>query len=672
MANKKMSEEEILTALDANISSGVGYFDTKLSKERETVLKYYHGDLPQPNHAGNSKYVSLDVYDTVESAKAQILEVFSAGSSIVEFAPDGAADVALCKQATAYTEHVVFEQNDGFGIFSDVLQDSLLARVGVVKVYWDEISEDEEEEFSNQEEGDIVVMLSDPDITIQEINLDSETGLVSGSFTRKVDKSQVRIEPIAPEEFVISSRAITIPEALFCAHRTQKTQGELIAEGFDAKLVKSLQTDATYQWDTEKLARLNNIAADHTVSDVEYAETARPITVFESYIRLDIDGTGAPRLWKIVKADKTILDKQKVDCAPFIGYAPLPLPHSFFGQNYAKLVIPIQNARSVLMRGILDHTVRTNNPRTMVVKGALVNPREMLDNRIGGLVNVTRPDGLIPEPQAPLNPFVFQTIQLLDEDKEDATGVSKLSQGLNKDAVSKQNAQGLIDNLVSLSQIRQKIIARNFANKFLVPLYLEVYRLVIEHEKKEKIVKVAGSFTPCQPSDWKARSNAKVTLKLGYGEQEKDAQEILQLHMLFAQDPSLQPMYDLPRRHNMMTKYLDKKGCKDVDSYLMQPEQVPPPEPPPDFKLKMRELDLKERDIVLREGQARTSAQMDMLDHQLERMKTMMDVMAGSREQERKDFESKKKYEIAEQELAIIESQPATETKQSNIVSPNS
>jgi hypothetical protein len=392
---RRMNEDEILKALEDNISSGVGYFDTKLSTERENVLKYYHGALPLPNHAGNSKYVSLDVYDTVESAKAQILEVFSAGHDIVEFTPNGAEDVEQCKQASAYTDYVVFQQNDGYGIFSDVIQDGLLARVGVAKVYWESIIEESDEEVNVESEDDLAVILSDENVDLNELELDPETQTAKATITRKIDKSQVRIEVVAPEEFIISPRAISIPEALFTAHRAQKTQGELIAEGFDKKLVKKLKSDDTWQWDTEKQARLNQLSFDKSNSEVEYADSAKPITVFECYIMLDVEKTGTPKLWKVIKADKTILDMEQVDKAPFIPFVPLPIPHAFFGQNYAKLCIPIQNARTVLLRGVLDHTVRTNNPRTIVVKGGLVNPREMLDNRIGGLVNVTRPDGLI-------------------------------------------------------------------------------------------------------------------------------------------------------------------------------------------------------------------------------------------------------------------------------------
>jgi hypothetical protein len=669
---RRMSEEDILKALEDNISTGVGYFDTKLSTERETVLKYYHGALPLPNHAGNSKYVSMDVYDTVESAKAQILEVFSAGQNIVEFTPNGPEDVELAKQASAYTDYVVFQQNDGYGIFSDIIQDGLLARVGVAKVYWEDLIEESDEEVDVESEDDLVVLLSDDNVELNDLEIDPETQTAKATLTRKVDKSQVRIEPIAPEEFLISPRAIDIPSALFSAHRAQKTQGELIAEGFDPKIVKKLKKDDTWTWDTEKQARLNQLSFDRSSSEIEYAESARPITVHECYIMLDVDKTGKPKLWKVIKADKIILDMEQVDKVPFIPFVPLPIPHSFFGQNYAKLCIPIQNARTVLMRGVLDHTVRTNNPRTIVVKGGLVNPREMLDNRIGGLVNVTRPDAISPEQQAPLNPFVFETIKLLDEDKEDATGVSKLSQGLNKDAVSKQNSASMIENLVSLSMVRQKIIARNFANKFIVPLYLEVYRLVLMHEKKSKIVEVAGKYVPMDPTKWEERTDARVALKLGYGEQEKEANETLGLHTLFSQDPSVLPMYDMQKRRNLLTKYLNQKGCKNVDDYLLKPEEVQPPPPDPKIELEKRALDIEESKVNIAQMTAQHKAQMDQLNHSLARMQEMMDVMMSQREQERKDFDSKTKAEVAHRELDIIESQPATETKQTNVVSPNS
>ena len=159
-------------------------------------------------------------------------------------------------------------------------------------------------------------------------------------------------------------------------------------------------------------------------------------------------------------------------------FCPLPVPHSFYGSNFGKRVIDIQNARSILTRSILDHAIISNNPRYIVTKGGLVNPRELMTNKIGGLVNVTRPDAIQPLPQASLNPFVFQTLNVLQDNLENTTGVSSLSQGLNKDAVSKQNSAAMVEQLANLSMQRQKIIARNFANQFVRPLFEKIYRLI--------------------------------------------------------------------------------------------------------------------------------------------------------------------------------------------------
>ena len=51
----------------------------------------------------------------------------------------------------------------------------------------------------------------------------------------------------------------------------------------------------------------------------------------------------------------------------------------------------------------------------------------------------------------------------------------------------------MVEQLATMSQQRQKIIARNFANQFVRPLFHEIHRLVVENEDHEKIVELAGS-----------------------------------------------------------------------------------------------------------------------------------------------------------------------------------
>ena len=65
-------------------------------------MEYYQGKQPKPAHDGNSKYVSQDVYNAVNSMQAALLETFSAGNRIVRFAPQGPEDVETAKVCSAY------------------------------------------------------------------------------------------------------------------------------------------------------------------------------------------------------------------------------------------------------------------------------------------------------------------------------------------------------------------------------------------------------------------------------------------------------------------------------------------------------------------------------------------------------------------------------------------
>lgn len=673
---KPVHKEELVALVERAIKTSVGYYDSKLSKERKDVLDYYNGVLPRPLHAGNSRYVSLDVYDSVESLKAVLLETFAVGNRIVQFAPQKAEDVEMARIATDYVDYVVFRQNDGFKIFSDVIQDGLIARVGVAKVYWDERYETVEEEFENltQDEVDMLIASGDYEDVDFEIDDDDESGLYEGTVTRKVDKSQVRIDAVPPEEFLITPQAKSIQEAPFIAHRTRKTYSELIEMGFDKKLVYSISAndDTELTMNPEVLARFEQIGADRLNLNGQVQEQTRRVIVYECYIHLDMDGSGEAKLWKVTKAGSVILDYERCDHKPFVAYVPLPIPHSFYGSNFASKVVPTQNARSTLVRGILDHTLITNNPRMMVVKGALTNPKELIENRIGGLVNVTRPDGIAPLPQPGLNPFVFQTIQLLDEDKEEATGVSKLSQGLNKDAVSKQNSQAMVENLVSLSQQREKIMARNFAYQFCKELYLSVYRLVVANERQEKVVEIAGDFIRVFPSDWDERTDVIVEMKLGYGEQEQDAQKLIAYHQLMVQDPKLGPMYSAQNAFNVIKDVIEKSGIKKITDYITPPEQLPPPQPDP---MAMKQVELQERQVATQETIAQAQAfkvqhnyEIEQMKLDLQKMKQEMDAMVKQRDQDRKEFDSTARAAIQVEEMQRLKEIPAE--NQRGIVSP--
>ena len=657
---EKLEDDEIVAILDSNIRQSIGSFDSDLARERKKVTDYYNAALPKPAHDGNSRYVSQDVYDTVESMKAALLETFSSGSRIVKFAPQGPEDVQLASVCSAYTDFVLFRQNDGFGLFRSVIHDGLVARAGIAKVFWQESSEEDLQEFEGLSQSELDMVLAEDDVELVESDED-ENGLISGVVSSPVSTSQVVVEAIPPEEFLIESQAVSLEKANFVAHRTRKTLSELRDMGFDEDTLDSIgegHEDVELETDAELLARFDNIGSDRGNSSRGYQDQVRTIMVYEIYINLDIEGTGIAKLHRILKAGNAILEKEEVDRLPFVVFTPLPIPHAFYGSNFAEKLVATQNARTILTRSILDHAMITNNPRYMVVKGGLTNPRELIDNRVGGLVNVSRVDAISPMPQASLNPFVFQTLQLLDEDKEDNSGVSRLSQGLNKDAISHQNSAAMVEQLATMSQQRQKIIARNFANQFVKPLFHLIYQLVVENEDQQKIIDLSGEYVQVNPSVWDSKRDVMVQLHLGYGEQEAESQKHLMMHQMFSQDPILQGMYQPQNAYALVKDVMEKAGIMNVSDYLTPPDQLPPPQPDPAQEMQMqmaqKQIELQERQTAVAEAKAQVDAQVAQMKIELEQMKAQAQHALQSDNQDLKEQQFKFKQFIDSSELQIL------------------
>lgn len=613
---KKYSDEELIDLLDRRIKNAVGYLDSELKDERLTVIDYMQGDEPKQTRKGGSQFVSQDVYDSVGAMAAQVIETFSSSQQLVRFAPQGKEDEVRARAMTSVAAYVLFRQNPGYTIISDVVNDGLTSRLGVAKAWWEKAEEICEYSFEGLTENEVAVQALQGSYELDQDSIEedgeSQDGqpLYKGRMSVLEDKSQVQIAVIPPNEFLVSKRARSLEEASFVAHRVAKSKAELKAmakeEGIPESEVDALK-DGEYNhsvWDEEESERFDG------VDDGVFAPEDEPdkVYVYEAYLKGDFDGKGSTGLWKITKCGHIIFSKERIKRLPFCVFTPIRIPHAFWGFNYAMKVVPVQRGKTSLFRAILDHTAVTINPRLQVVRGTLQNPNELTDPRRGGIINVNRPDGLIPLVQQPLNPFVFNTLQLLDSENEDTTGISRLSQGLNKDAVSQQNSAALVEQLTTNSQTRQKIVAKNFAFGFLIPLYYLIADLLAENASQEMMVEVAGEWQAVDPETWKTRRDLIAEMHLGYGEVDQEVQKWLMLHQLLSQDPSMGPFYGPMQRYNLYKKVFDLKGVKDTDAYLTPPEQAKPPQPDPmmiaELQLKQTEAEVKKAEIQLKQQEA--------------------------------------------------------------------
>ena len=83
----KMTDDEILAAVDDAEKASLGWGDGDLSYERETMLRYYNQEPYGNEVEGRSQIVTSEVADTVEWILPDLLEIFTSGDKAVEFDP---------------------------------------------------------------------------------------------------------------------------------------------------------------------------------------------------------------------------------------------------------------------------------------------------------------------------------------------------------------------------------------------------------------------------------------------------------------------------------------------------------------------------------------------------------------------------------------------------------
>lgn len=673
-----LSAEEILALCQTKVNDATSW-NSKLSRERERVNDYYNGDYPKRMHAGSVPYVDQVVYTKVTQMRNQLVEVFSGNHHPLSFDAFNPQDAEQARVQTEYCAHVLYKQNRGRQILSDVIHDALISRIGVARVYWDKDEDEQEMEFDNVLPQELQAWMQDPSITDIEIS-ENPDGTVAGRMIKKADNGKIVVESVNPEEFFIEPQAKYLGPEYYCGTRTVKTY-EWLKKNFPGKAAKlkeyNFEDDLALSNSPEALSRFQKTDVGVRYSKDDGQPELRHVMVTELFCQLQKDGDLAPALHRVVFCGNVLLEAEPISKIPLVLYTALPVPHTVYGDSFAARVMPYQDILTSLSRQVLDHANITNNPRLLVRGGALKNPRELLENRLGGVVTVNSLDAVAPMTQAPLNPYVFNLMAGMAGKIDEVTGISALSQGLNPDAVSQQNSAGMIEKLMSASQVGQKQCARQFVDQFLIPLYDLISDLVITHESRQKIVQVAGGFLQVDPSQWVAGRSATPSAHLGFGEREAEAQKLIGFAAAVRQDPTgLGQKFMGPEgAYSMISDILTMQGKRnEVQRWFpYTPDKLPPPQPSP---MEIADVQLKQAQAQSHIMQARAAME-KVQDHsgiaaakqKLAEMQSMFDYKLKTEGEHRRNAETMNRIDISQREMHLEEQAPAENIKA--IVSPN-
>ena len=633
----EINEGELLAALENNINAADSYSESEIGEQRDKGHQYYYG-MPLGNErTGRSQHVSMDVFDAVESVKAMLMETFTADRNVCRFDPQTAEDFMPAKMATALTNYIFYRENKGTKILHDVIHNALVAKTGIVKRYYKSYYEFDEETFEGLDEASFNQLGADESVTITEYDEQQQMGqmqdpqsgqviqvpqmLYSGELLRKIDKSKICIEVIPPEDFLVTPRATDEEDADFCSHRTSRTRGELLSEGYDPELVAKLDEDKDMNGD----GRIGRDAIDGYRHDDDNSDShdRQYVTIYESYLKKYRDDLQKCVVLKVLHSRRVMLDVEIVSEKPFRYFTPFPLPHRFHGMSLADVLFDIQKTQSSLKRGVVDHTFMTNTSRFIANLSLVKNPRDLLQNKVGAVIDVNSPNPesvVRPMPMPNLSGTVFQAIENLETEKEARSGMSRMARGMDSTVVSKQNSSDLITQFMNASNRRIMVMARNLAENFLKPLMHDIYKLAVENESQEKMIQLDGQFIPVNPQFLGDRTEMSVAVALTPDEQAKEAQLLLSLDQQFTmnpQDPSVSGMYGAPQRHAMLSRAFDLLNIKSGGMYLFDPNS-------PEFQQQQQQMQAQQEEAAAKQAEVEkfnagmTARQVAVLEGQLE------------------------------------------------------
>src|SRR5262249_25254984 len=172
-----------------------------------------------------------------------------------------------------------------------------------VKVCWQDSEREETETYYDQDDDTFALLAADPDveITAHSARRDSASRQVLHDVTLVTRRTYgcARVLPVPPEEFGISRRARAIADADYCYHEVQRSEADLVAQGYDAAQVQALPTLGDTVREEQRARDTVELGARGAAAAGTLNMAMRPIRVTEHYIRMDYDGSGKARLYRV-------------------------------------------------------------------------------------------------------------------------------------------------------------------------------------------------------------------------------------------------------------------------------------------------------------------------------------------------------------------------------------
>lgn len=615
---------------------------------------------------GRSHYIDPSVLDAVEAKKALFSETFLSNRQTVKFRGGQGMQPFEADAKTAYAMQQL-RNNQHDQMFRDGWHDAFVAKRMVVGVWWKNDTKDVTLQIDGAnpqqlpqlvaQQGDVVGV---DDSQMQQ----GPNGALTGEITVTVNDSYCELKLVQPERFYRDPLASYPKDSAWCAMEEDVSRGTLIRDGYDIEQVNGLSVDYRFRSDEEDAARKSHDMSWTRRAQYDRSKQQQHVTTYKTWTWLNLAEEGVldgdeislnfePKdeillyevHWahgEILRTEEGLSAVKEVDEMPFFEWSEMKISHAEFGLCTADIMAHTQKVQSTLKRLIIDNQQMRNNTRYEAVVGALKNPRDLLDPRIGGVVWSRAIGSVAPLATPELSPMTMAVIQMLQQDGERRDGYSALGKGMNGDAVRYQNSADMVDRLTQAGTRRPMKDARDWALTFLVPLCQYIVKLGIRNDKSQDQLEVGGRVIPIVPSTWTDDDlSMDVAVALTPDEGKQHAQMLMVMHQTMSQDPELATVYRVQQKHALMDAVFDSFGVSDSTPYMMRPDSE-------GYQKQMQEQQQKVEE--------RTKEQDDLV-----KLKAQLEQSKDRREWEKQEWDKTQDMDKANREQAQLDNTVRTD-----------
>jgi hypothetical protein len=171
----------------------------------------------------------------------------------------------------------------------------------------------------------------------------------------------------------------------------------------------------------------------------------------------------------------------------------------------------------------------------------------------------------------------FQMLGYIDEVRDQRTGFSKASMGLDPSTLQSTTAAA-VNATIQGAQAKIEMIARVFAETGMKDLAKGVLHLCQKHMNKERTIRIRNEYIPIDPRAWDNEFDIEVTVGLGTGNEDQKTAMMLQVsakqEQILQQLGPNNPIVNITQYVNTLKKIAETAGFRDTDQFFNSGPEV--------------------------------------------------------------------------------------------------